>query len=47
MRILLGITIGAAIGFAKCASGICPLTRSPWISMVVGGLIGLMMVTGK
>ena len=52
MRIFLGITFGAIIGFAigyfgKCASGACPLTSNPWISTVVGGLLGLMLVLGK
>ena len=52
MRIFLGIAIGAAIGFAlgyfgKCASGVCPLTKNPWISTAVGALFGLMMAMGK
>ena len=52
MKIFLGIAAGAVIGFAigyfgKCASGTCPLTRSPWISMVVGALFGLMVVMGR
>jgi hypothetical protein len=52
MRIFLGITIGAAIGFVlgyfgKCTSGTCPLTRNPWISTIVGALIGLTIVTGR
>lgn len=52
MRVFLGIMIGAIIGFAigyfgKCASGACPLTSTPWISTIVGALIGLMMATIK
>lgn len=45
MKILLGIIIGGAIGFAigyfrKCASGVCPLTSNPLISTIIGALIG-------
>jgi hypothetical protein len=52
IKIILGVTIGAAVGFAigyfgKCASGVCPLTSNPWISMVVGALFGLMISLGK
>ncbi|MFH1656138.1 MAG: DUF6132 family protein [Candidatus Omnitrophota bacterium] len=52
MKIVLGILIGAAIGFAvgyfgKCVSGVCPLTSSPIISTIIGALIGAMIVMGK
>ena len=44
-RIILGIIIGAAIGFGigyfgKCASGVCPLTSNPYISTVIGIILG-------
>jgi hypothetical protein len=52
MKIILGIVIGGAIGFAigyfgRCASGICPLTRNPIVSTIVGALIGLILTLGK
>jgi hypothetical protein len=45
VKIVIGAIVGAAIGFAvgyfgKCASGTCPLTSNPFISTVVGGLLG-------
>lgn len=52
MKIFLSVILGAAIGFAigyfgKCASGTCPLTRNPWITTVVGAVIGLAMASAK
>lgn len=51
LRIILGIGLGGAVGFAvgyigKCASGTCPLTGNPWVSTIVGMLIGLMLARG-
>ena len=47
MKILIGVAAGAAIGFAvghfgRCATGTCPLTSNPWVSTLVGAVIGLM-----
>ena len=52
MKIALGILIGAAIGFGigyfgKCTSGVCPLTSNPYISTVIGALLGAMIVLGR
>ena len=52
MKIILGIVIGGAIGFAigyfgRCASGVCLLTRNPIISTVIGALLGLIVTLGK
>jgi hypothetical protein len=52
MKIILGLIIGGAIGFAlgyfgKCASGVCPLTSNPYISTIVGALIGLLIALGR
>jgi hypothetical protein len=52
MKIFLGITIGALIGFGigylgKCASGMCPLTSNPYISAVIGAVVGLLIMLGK
>ena len=52
MKIVLGVVIGGAIGFAigyfgRCVSGICPLTKNPAVSTIVGALIGLLLTLGK
>lgn len=52
MRIILGILIGASIGFVigyfgRCSSGMCPLITNPIISTLMGALLGALMVVGK
>lgn len=52
MKIVLGIIIGGAIGFAvgyfgKCVSGVCPLTSNPIISSIIGALIGALLMMQK
>lgn len=52
MKIFLGIVIGGALGFAlgffgKCSSGVCPLTRNPLISTIIGALLGLIFMLGR
>ena len=52
MKIVIGVIVGAIIGFAigyfgKCASGTCPMTSNPWVSMVIGAVFGLMIAVGK
>jgi uncharacterized membrane protein YeaQ/YmgE (transglycosylase-associated protein family) len=52
MKIVLGVSIGALIGFGigyfgKCASGVCPLTSNPFISAVIGAILGLLITMGK
>ena len=51
MKPIIGALIGAAIGFAiyrfvGCKTGTCPLNSSPWISMLVWGLIGAISASG-
>ncbi|MCX6357730.1 MAG: DUF6132 family protein [Candidatus Aureabacteria bacterium] len=51
MKTVLGIVVGGAIGFGvgyfgKCASGACPLTSNPWISTIVGAVIGALVAGG-
>jgi hypothetical protein len=48
MRILLGIIIGGGLGFlvgyfGRCASGACPLTGNPYVSTVVGAVLGALI----
>lgn len=52
LRIVLGVAIGAAVGlalgyFGKCTSGVCPLTRNPYISTVLWALIGFLIASSK
>jgi F0F1-type ATP synthase assembly protein I len=51
MKILIGIVVGATIGFlvgyfGKCSSGTCPLTSNPWTSMVIGAMLGFISTVG-
>jgi len=52
MKIILGIVIGGAAGFAvgyfgKCVSGACPLTSNPFITATIGAALGAMIALGK
>ncbi len=43
------ILLGAAGGslwyrFVGCKSGVCPITRNPWISTIYGAVIGAMFM---
>jgi len=47
-KVLLGIIIGGGIGFGlgyfgKCVSGTCPLTSNPYVSTIIGVLIGIFL----
>lgn len=44
-----GFAVGAVAGFAYyyfigCTSGSCPITGNPYLSILMGGLLGLFMV---
>jgi len=46
MKITIGILIGGGLGYLYdkligCRTGHCPITRSPWTSILYGMLIGL------
>jgi len=52
MKIVLGIIIGAGFGYAlglwgRCSSGVCPLTSNPYISTVIGALLGAILMISK
>ena len=32
--------------FVGCRSGVCPITRSPWLSTIYGALLGAMFMAG-
>ncbi len=47
IKTVLGVVIGAALGFiyyklVGCSSGACPITSSPFSSMLYGGLMGFL-----
>lgn len=50
MKIFAGLLIGAVIGFLYykfigCSSGTCPITSNPFMSVIYGAVMG-MLVTG-
>lgn len=51
-RILLGLAVGAVLGFAYqklvgCRTGTCPLTATPLRTMLYGGVMGLIWAFSK
>ena len=52
LKSILGAVVGAAIGFAMyrfvgCKTGACPITASPWTSMLVWGIVGAVSASGR
>ncbi len=50
VRAIIGIVIGAALGFAYykfigCSTGACPITSNPLSSSLYGAVLGLLMST--
>jgi hypothetical protein len=52
MRWLIGIVIGAAVGFAwykfsggGCTTNTCPMTSNPWISTLWGAVMGALLTS--
>jgi hypothetical protein len=48
LRVIIGVTLGAAAGFAYyrfigCQSGTCPITSSPWGSTIYGAVFGAIL----
>jgi hypothetical protein len=48
IQAIIGIVIGIIAGYlyyikVGCTSGTCPLTSSPWMSMLWGGIIGYLL----
>ncbi len=51
-RILIGVLLGGALGFAYykivgCPSGTCPITSNPFVSTIWGAVIGLLISLDK
>ncbi len=45
LRIVIGVVIGGVLGFANyrfigCRTGTCPLSSNPWVSTVIGMVLG-------
>jgi hypothetical protein len=45
VRVVLGVIVGGLLGyglyrFVGCSSGACPITSNPWVSTVVGMVVG-------
>lgn len=52
LKIIIGGVAGALIGlamykFVGCKSGACPLTANPYVAIVLWGLMGVMVASGK
>ncbi len=48
---IIGAVVGGAIGFAAykfigCSSGACPITSNPYVSILVGAVMGAMIPGG-
>lgn len=51
IRLLIGVAIGAVIGFiyyklVGCPTGTCPITRNPYSSTIYGAIIGGLIASG-
>ncbi|MDD5556637.1 MAG: DUF6132 family protein [bacterium] len=51
MKIVIGVVVGGAAGFllghfSRCAGGGCPLAGNPYVSTVVGAVIGGLVAGG-
>lgn len=52
VKTVIGAAVGAGVGFAMykfvgCKTGACPITASPWSSMLVYGLLGALLAGGR
>jgi len=50
LRIVIGVVVGGALGFAYykfvgCSSGTCPLTSNPFISTLYGSVLGALIAS--
>lgn len=52
LRMAIGAVVGGILGYALyrfvgCSSGACPMTSNPWISTILGGVMGVLVAGGK
>lgn len=50
-RMMIAGIVGGILGYAMyrfvgCSSGVCPITSNPWVSTMVGAVLGVVSVTG-
>lgn len=50
LRLLIGVVLGGAVGFAwyrlvGCATGACPITSNPVMSTVYGAAVGALLAS--
>jgi len=48
VRMIVGVVFGGLVGFALwrfvgCSSGACPITSNPWVSTIVGVIVGALL----
>ncbi|MFC1679253.1 DUF6132 family protein [Elusimicrobiota bacterium] len=51
IKVAVAVSLGGLLGFAYhklvgCASGGCPIVANPYMSILYGGLVGLILTTG-
>ncbi len=51
VRVIVGATVGGILGFALyrfvgCSSGACPITSNPWVSTILGAVVGALLSRG-
>jgi len=53
LKLVIGAAVGGLVGYLVvykligCASGACPITRSPYISTIFGAVIGALLASGR
>jgi hypothetical protein len=50
-RMIIGVAVGGLLGygvyrFIGCSSGACPITSNPWVSTIVGMVLGGLSTSG-
>jgi hypothetical protein len=48
VRLIIGVVIGGLLGygvyrFIGCSSGACPFTSNPWVSTILGMVVGALL----
>lgn len=48
VRLIIGVIVGGLLGYGVyrwigCSTGSCPITANPWVSTILGMIIGALM----